>query len=241
MYKQTRQPNLSTKGVVGFCLKYARNVFNIPVKYPKAWTAWQNSKQHKNRDYPKDVAVFLWFSYFIGSENYGHVVVSVPKKGLYSSPYRTTQTHAVLSSISEVERIYHCKYVGWSVDANGVSVAKHVIVEDMFSIKWNGKTRKETGDKWASIAKYWFNKDKSDVANLKTKVSKLEKTISELKSTNVQERDKLTSQITEIKKDLDIAERKAIEDDDTNEKVTTIFNYFADRWATFRDFLSRSK
>lgn len=124
MSVQLKQPNLSTTGIVNFCLKYARDVFSIPVKYPTAWVAWQNSNQRKDKNYPKDVAVPLWFSYFIGSENYGHVVIAVPNKGLYSSPYKSTQTHAVLSNISEIEAIYKCKYVGWSNDINEVAVAK---------------------------------------------------------------------------------------------------------------------
>lgn len=130
-YTQLIKPDLTTQGAVGMCLNYARRVFSIDSKYLTAWKSWENSDQHKDRNYPKGVAVPLWFSYYIGSENYGHVVIAVPGKGLYSSPYKSSQTHAVLSSIFEVERIYGVKYAGWSTEINDVKVAKPDTIKDV--------------------------------------------------------------------------------------------------------------
>lgn len=122
--QQIIQPNLNTVGTIGNCLSYARRVYGLPAKYPTAWKGWQATKyKHKDQNFP-DVSVPCWFSYISGGVNYGHVVVYVPKKGFYSSPWQKGTTRAVLSSISEIERIYHAKFVGWSEDINDARVAK---------------------------------------------------------------------------------------------------------------------
>lgn len=127
MYTQLRKPNTSVTGISGFCLNYARKVFNVGAKYRTAWRAWSNAtKRHTASSHPKNVAVPIWFKFYRLGINFGHVVVYVPGKGYYSSPYKRRTTHAVLPSIKEVERIYSAKYVGWSEDINGVSVVKKV-------------------------------------------------------------------------------------------------------------------
>lgn len=128
---QLVQPNLSIIGRIAWCLEYTRKMFGAPVVEPTAWSAWEAS-QFKHFDaVPTDVAVPCWFEYPVGSQGPGHVVDSVPGKGFYSSPYSTyttaqyqqgNNTRAVLPSIAEVERLYHCKYVGWSEDISGVRV-----------------------------------------------------------------------------------------------------------------------
>lgn len=119
---QLIEPDLTAKGTIGNCLRYARNVFKQPAKYPTAWSNWDASKtKHRDRNYPQ-LSVPLWFSYFQNGKNMGHVVVYVPGKGFYSSPWQKGTTHAVLSSIAEIERIYHCNYVGWTEDIEGTKV-----------------------------------------------------------------------------------------------------------------------
>lgn len=123
-YVQVRKPNTSVKGYSGWCLNYARRVFGVGAKYPTAWAAWKNASKRHTLSHPKNVAVPIWFSFYRAGVNFGHVVVYVPGKGYYSSPYKSGTTHAVLSSIAEVQRIYSCKYVGWTEDINGVAVVK---------------------------------------------------------------------------------------------------------------------
>lgn len=127
IYKQLVQPNLNAKGVIGECLHYARDVFGLPAKYPTAWSNWLATK-YKHTDKLPNVAVPVWFS---GAGGAGHVVVYVPNKGFYSSPWQKGTTHAVLPSISEIERIYRVKYVGWSEDLENAKVAISDIIKDM--------------------------------------------------------------------------------------------------------------
>ena len=120
--QQLVQPNLGTVGRSGWCLAYAENVFNAPHIEPTAWNAWERT-QFKHTDDLPDVCVPVWFDYWQDGIRYGHVAVWVPGQGVYSSPYNNYTTHAVLGSIAEVERIYDCKYVGWSEDISTLRVA----------------------------------------------------------------------------------------------------------------------
>lgn len=113
---QLASPNLSASGRIGWCLEYQSKLWGTTHAEPYAWTAWMNTKLHHSTPPPTDVAYPLWFSFFSGSLNEGHVVTFVPGQGYYSSPWQQGTTHAVLPSIAEVERIYGCKYVGWSED-----------------------------------------------------------------------------------------------------------------------------
>ena len=119
---QLIQPNLNTVGQVGYCLKYARQVFGVSAVYATAWQAWTATKyKHLDRNLP-NVSVLCWFSY----QTAGHVVVYVPNKGYYSSPYKSGQSYYVGSSIADIEAKYSSKYVGWSEDINNVRVAQEV-------------------------------------------------------------------------------------------------------------------
>lgn len=159
-WKQLKQPNLSTKGTIGFCLKYARNVFNIPAKYPTAWKAWQNGKQHKTKDYPKNVSIPLWFDW----KTDGHVVIAVPNKGLYSSPMNSSESKHIFKSISEVESFLGAKYVGWTEDINDVKVVEKV-ESDMYK---------------NHTAKYWYERAqelRKQRNTLSTKLSNIKDTL----------------------------------------------------------------
>jgi hypothetical protein len=119
---QLIQPNLTVTGQVGYCLKYARQVFGVSAVYSTAWQGWLNAKyKHTDRNLP-NASILCWFSY----QTAGHVVVYVPGKGYYSSPYKTGQSYYVGTSIADIEAKYACKYVGWSEDINNVRVAQEV-------------------------------------------------------------------------------------------------------------------
>lgn len=112
---QLVQPNLSAVGRIGWCLEYQARVWGTSHNEPTAWVAWGRVNQRTDTP-PADVAYPLWFSYYQNGVNLGHVVAYVPGAGYYSSPWKSGTTHAILPSISEVERIYGVKYVGWSED-----------------------------------------------------------------------------------------------------------------------------
>lgn len=121
--EQLVQPDLLATGQIGLCLQYAsQRVFHNPAPGTNAWAAWL-ATEYKINSIPTDVAVLCWFKINLGA-NLGHVVVSVPGQGFYSSPWQQGTTHAVLPSITEVERIYGVTYVGSSLDILGLKVAE---------------------------------------------------------------------------------------------------------------------
>lgn len=130
---QLVNPNLNAVGRIGFCLEYQARVWGTTSVAPYAWMAWMETKYPRYDPPPTDVSFPLWFSFYSGGINQGHVVSYVPGQGYYSSPWQTGTTHAVLSSIAEVERIYGATYVGWSEDILNL----RVVGETMWS---NGDT-----------------------------------------------------------------------------------------------------
>lgn len=124
IYKQLVQPDLSVVGYIAECLRYADNVAGLSNGEQTAWIAWQNTQFPHTDSTPGNVAVPCWFSYYSGGFNLGHVVWSIPGQGYYSSPWDRPKGHNVLSSIAEVERLYGCRYVGWSEDISGLRVVK---------------------------------------------------------------------------------------------------------------------
>jgi hypothetical protein len=141
---QLVQPDLNATGRIGFCLEYAsRNVFHNPQGGTNAWAAWNATQfKHLDQNFP-DVSILCWFSFYQAGVNLGHVVVYVPGQGFYSSPWQTGTSHAILGSISEVERIYGAKYVGWSEDILNLKVAEEG--DDMSTI---GDTEARILIKW---------------------------------------------------------------------------------------------
>jgi hypothetical protein len=180
MYKQLRTPDFTTVGTLGNCLQYARNVFDIPSKYPSAWEGWQNTDQHKDRKFPKNVAIALWFKHY-GSygvppkyKNWGHIVIYRPTtKKFYSSPYQYGQKFAILDSIEEVERTYKADYVGWSTEINDVKVAKSVTIDDMYSQMFEGKKQNWSAKKWAEKAAHYRKRTIEEVEKNKKLTTKL--------------------------------------------------------------------
>lgn len=127
-YTQLVNPKLTTVGTITRCLEYARKMFGAPAVERTAWLAWKNAQYRHTDALPTGVAYPLWFSYW-GTidgvyDNYGHVVVYVPGEGYYSSPWQQGTTHAVLSSVAEVEATYYAKYVGWTEDISTIRVVE---------------------------------------------------------------------------------------------------------------------
>lgn len=131
--KQLVAPNLNAQGSIGMCLQYAERVFQFakPSGVPTATASWNGAKsQHKDMNFPTDVSVPIWFSYVINGEDEGHVAINVPGKGIYSSPWQQSTTHAVLSSVSQLISIYSnngthpMHFLGWSEDISGKKVVE---------------------------------------------------------------------------------------------------------------------
>ena len=91
--------------------------------------------RHTTRSLP-DVAVLLWFSHWgtYGSpprwDNWGHVAVWVPGRGILSSPVtngyvngKPVSTQEWFSSIAQLEKAINGTYLGYTEDLNGLRVA----------------------------------------------------------------------------------------------------------------------
>lgn len=129
--KQLVNPDTSVENYAGMCLAFAQSVYGAPIRYRSAWEAWE-ATQYKHEDDLPDVSVPVWFSHYgtYGKpptyDNWGHVVAYVPGSGFLSSPVGKLGTYGQswLGSISEVERTFNAKYVGWTEDINGLRVAE---------------------------------------------------------------------------------------------------------------------
>ena len=119
-------PNLNVRAQFARCLQYVQNAFSAPYAGKSATYAWQQTAfKHHTREIPNGVYVLVWFEYWGTVDgvygNWGHVVIY--KDGIcYSSPHTIKSTHDVIPSIEEVERIYNCKFLGWSEDIAGLKV-----------------------------------------------------------------------------------------------------------------------
>jgi hypothetical protein len=114
-YTQLKTPNLSVVGQPEMCLAYVRAVFGATGEYPTATSGWENAAyQHAGEQPPTDVSVPVWFSYN-GPD--GHVAVSVPGKGIYSTSAVGDKIfpsiQALISWMGE-----GFKYLGWSEDVD---------------------------------------------------------------------------------------------------------------------------
>jgi len=129
-YKQLKSPNLdpyiNEGGVIlqdwlGWCLAYVKTAYGASGGGYTAWEAWTNTKYKHTGTPPSGVYVPIWFSYYEGSKNWGHVAIY--KDGtIWSSPISHKPYADVWSSIAKVESNYRSKYVGWSEDVGNLKV-----------------------------------------------------------------------------------------------------------------------
>lgn len=123
-YKQVKTPNLDPviyQGNVvlynwlGWCLAYVQTAFGAGWSGSTAWDGWVNRTSGKHADWniPSGVYVPIWFDGYWNGQRLGHVAIYKDGK-IWSSPYTNKPYADVIGSISEVERIYGMKYVGWS-------------------------------------------------------------------------------------------------------------------------------
>jgi hypothetical protein len=119
--KQVRAFNASKGGNRPYyCLQNVRLGYSIPPLYDDAWTAWQNTQQHRNRSIPAgvDVPLFYSFTATIGGvrKNYGHINVRY-RDG------RVWNDGKWFANLSAFERAYsNVHYVGWGESINKVRV-----------------------------------------------------------------------------------------------------------------------
>ena len=119
--------NTNTTSDAGWCLWLAQEAVGAPHIYPTARACWDNSPdKHWDTDYPRDAVVALYWSWTskVDGLDYGHVVLNVPGRGLFSSP-KNWGVHGNdwYGSIEEVSRWLGATYLGWTPEIAGVQLA----------------------------------------------------------------------------------------------------------------------
>lgn len=144
MYTQTKPFIPSNGGTTPYmCLANVRAGYSITKLLPDAWTAWQNTEQHKNRTIPVGVDVPLFYSFIatIGGvrKNWGHINVRY-RDG------RVWNDGKFYASLAAFEQAYgNVSYVGWGESVNNERVIKGAPVAKV--------TRKLT---WATRRNYYL-------------------------------------------------------------------------------------
>jgi hypothetical protein len=122
--------NLATTSDPGWCLAFAKDAVGAPGGVPTARAAWDNAQdKHWGDTNLPDAVVAVFWSWVgdlgEGPLDYGHVVINVPGRGLFSSPKRWSDGNgsAWYSSIDEVSRWLGATYLGWTSDLNGLQLA----------------------------------------------------------------------------------------------------------------------
>jgi hypothetical protein len=100
----------------GYCLRNVRLGYDIPALYNDAWTAWLNTQQHRNRNFPAgDIPLFYDYTDSRGNR-YGHINVRY-RDG------RVWNDGRWFSSLSAFESAWgNVKFVGWGESINNVRV-----------------------------------------------------------------------------------------------------------------------
>jgi len=122
--------NTSVVADAGWCLWLAQESVGASHLYPNARVAWDNvSDKHRDRDYQQDAVVALFWDWKSKTDgiNYGHVVINVPGKGLFSSPKNWGEHgNAWYGSIDEVSAWLGASYLGWGTDLSGLKLSEWV-------------------------------------------------------------------------------------------------------------------
>ena len=118
MYTQIVYPDLTTVGLIGWCLSFVEDAYNTPHLGATATDAWNDTRHpHKLESLPANVQVPVWYSYWENGLNFGHVAINVPGRGVLSSPYKANGTQQWFKDVEECRRVMGCQaYLGWSED-----------------------------------------------------------------------------------------------------------------------------
>lgn len=121
MWQQVKPFNQSTAGKTkNMCLANVRSGYGIKNILPDAWTAWQNTEQHKGTP-PAGVDVPIFFSYTATIDgqrkNWGHIGVQLKNGKFWSDGVTYANIAAYTANHSPV-------YVGWGESVNNERVIK---------------------------------------------------------------------------------------------------------------------
>jgi len=105
----------------GMCQQFTRMSFGVGSGFPSAQAAWDGAqKKHPTKDrnsVPPGVPVY----FAGGSKGYGHAAVSLGK-GLVRSTDWPSAYAVGTARITDLERSWGQRFLGWTEDVNGVTV-----------------------------------------------------------------------------------------------------------------------
>lgn len=107
----------------GMCQQFTRMAFNVGPGFPTASSAWSGSNKRHQTDDPSKVPPAVPVYFLGGSQGYGHAAVSLGN-GLVRSTDWPRRYSVGTARISDIERSWGQRFVGWTEDINGVTVYK---------------------------------------------------------------------------------------------------------------------
>lgn len=125
MTTQLITPNPNVWCRPGYCLEYVRNTFGLPIRYGSATEAWNNAKQHPDRNFPDGMWLPIFFA--IDIEPNGHIALLAPDQSVYSSSDygNTPHHHPSIEDLINYYAVYgkmQLTYLGWAEDVAGFPV-----------------------------------------------------------------------------------------------------------------------
>lgn len=127
MWIQTRAFDVNKAGTTKYlCLANVRKGYSINAKYPDATAAWNNTQQHRDRNFPA-CAVPVFYSW-VGTldgvrKDYGHIAVRLPDGRVWTDG----RYYANVDELS-AKYLSGSSYLGWGESVNDVRVVENVII-----------------------------------------------------------------------------------------------------------------
>lgn len=159
-WTQTKKFVQSRAGTTPYmCLANVRSGYGITNLLPDAWTAWQNTEQHKNRSIPGGVDVPLFYSFTATIDgvrkNYGHINVRLANGSIWNDG-------KIFANLATFEQAWgNVYYVGWGESVNNERVIKtggttaegvKLVIEEqppVFNAKYYLNTHKDVNKKYS--------------------------------------------------------------------------------------------
>lgn len=129
--------NVNTAGTTKYlCLVNVRKGYGIGVKHAYALVDWNNNQQHRDRSFPADCSVPIYFNWTGTVEgvrkNWGHIAVRLADGRFWTDG---KYYNSIKSMISNYLSSGNPSYLGWGESVNGVKVVENDIIQNMQKVE----------------------------------------------------------------------------------------------------------